>query len=454
MVEPAQFSGRMPSRGPRSALVAAVLLVAFLGVAIAKPWEAPRPAVARTAGPSVARASSLATASPVATDTPAPDPLTPFRLAPPLADGAVWPALRWRALDPSEPLALIDRVVRWPGGYLAVGNDTSSSSALWASSDGVSWDAVPPGTASTLWPGLEVLDAAPLGTWLWVVTADWARHTTAGTMGIGLWRTADGRNWDAASTTGLVAPVNPQGRIMLAGTGRGLVLAWDEQGSTGGPAHAKVWTSADGTAWRAVAALPAGLDIQALATVPGGAVLAAGRTVSPRDGSSTPALLRSEDGREWERVDLPRDPGLAPGTGATVVWAILPASHGVLAVGDVADPLGHELWWRSADGIEWTVARGFEPLGALPCPESDPACGTYPAGLVAGDGTRLIAVGSQGDVGGRTWTSGDALGWTEAPALGPERPGLGDDLVPLPSGVLLRAGRGTWIGEVPSASQH
>lgn len=457
MAERAQFSGRMPAGGPRSALVVAVLLVAFVGLAVAKPWEAPRPAPTPTATAATAIVSPSAAASGTASPTPpptlaptaSPDATAPFTIAPPAASGAAWPAVRWQVLPPGSPLWLVSRVVHWPGGYLALGGPAHGSEAVWASSDGGAWDPVPPGRANTLWPGLSIIGTASIGSTLWAVTADARKDTAGGGLPLGLWRTSDGLTWDVVPTAGLRSPPDSLGPILFAAQGSTLILAWSRPGVNAGAAHTELWTSPDGAGWQIAPAdtLPAGFEIQALSPAPGGGILAAGRIVTST-GRAAAALLRSADGRHWTRVPLPRAPGLPATTYPAVVWVLLPAASGILAIGATGGSPPGELWWQSADGRAWTPLRGFWPLDTTPCGEG---CGVFPAGLVGSDGTRLVELGTKTGYG--FWTSRDARRWSAADIAGDAAvaPDAGDELVLLPGGVIVRAGDRGWLGEAVAA---
>lgn len=456
MAERAQFSGRMPAGGPRSALVVAVLLVGFVGLAVAKPWEAPPPtpapnATAADLATPLAAASGSGSPAPPATLAPtaSPDATAPFTIAPPAGGGAAWAAVRWRALPPGSPLWLVSRVVHWPGGYLALGGPANGSGAMWASSDGGAWDPVPPGRANTLWPGLSVIGTATIGSTLWAVTADAPADTAGGGLPLGLWRTTDGLSWEVVPTAGLRSPPDNLGPTLFVAHGTTLMLAWSRPGANAGPGHTELWTSAGGAGWQIAPAdtLPAGFEIQALSPAPDGSVLAAGRIIAST-GRAAATLLRSADGRHWTRVPLSRDPGLPATTYPAVVWSLLPAANGILAIGATGGSPPGELWWQSADGRTWTALRDYWPLDTIPCGEG---CGVFPAGLVAADGTRLVELGTKTGYG--FWTSRDARRWSAAdiagdPALAPD---AGDELVLLPGGVIVRAGDRAWLGEAVPA---
>jgi hypothetical protein len=456
MAEPAQFSGRAAPGAPRSPIVAAVVLIVFVALALLKPWDGPRPSVRPTGAPSPASTGLAESLTPTQTSTasrPVGDPGS-FTLARPVPAEAAWSALRWRTVDPQEPLALVNRVVSWPRGYLALGGGGVAATNFWSSTDGMSWDQIQSGTGTAFWPGLSMLGAAPLGdNALWAVmeppTLPVSTSGSAETTPLQLWSSRDGRAWTPQTTTGLPDPVELASRIVVASTGRSLVLGWSEA-VAGGLRRTRLFRSTDGLAWREVAKgqLPAGFVLVDLAATPGGGVVAAGRLGRAVLAGSTPAILFSADGLGWSSVVLPGDPELPAGTRLAVVWALVPSRDGVLAIGYTADELTHEVWWRSPDGRRWSVVPSFGPVGAVPCPIGDGACADFPDGLIAGDGVRLFAMGTYGHAS--AWTSTDALDWQGVGNAEPDGHTPASAVV-LPGGVLVSAGGGLWLGEAQAA---
>src|SRR5664280_2627521 len=114
-------------RGGRTAGLVLVLIVAFIGVAITKPWGSPvapapfvppsRADVTPPAAPLPTTAPEVPSAGPSAKVGPLPVAFTtPTRPA-----SATWIGLHWRRLAPDDPLSLVTSVVQWRRGYVAVG---------------------------------------------------------------------------------------------------------------------------------------------------------------------------------------------------------------------------------------------------------------------------------------------------------------------------------------------
>jgi hypothetical protein len=170
------------ARGRRTAGLVLVLIVVFIGVAIAKPWGSPA-ASTPTPLPSLGSgAASVPPSFPGATGTAGPTPAAPtpavaatdvFGIAVPPPATATWSAIRWWRLAPDDPLRLVQSVLRWRGGYIAVGSLTSDGAAttpVWTSRDGGTWMPVPFDTANTFWPGLLVVGVAEVPSGLGALT--------------------------------------------------------------------------------------------------------------------------------------------------------------------------------------------------------------------------------------------------------------------------------------------
>jgi hypothetical protein len=72
-------------------------------------------------------------------------------------------------LTSDDPLTLVRSVLRWRGGFIAVGWD-GSSTPVWTSRDGAHWEPVPFNTSTTFWPGLLIVDVAEVRTGLVALT--------------------------------------------------------------------------------------------------------------------------------------------------------------------------------------------------------------------------------------------------------------------------------------------
>jgi hypothetical protein len=177
-----QGSPRTGGRGERRiTAIVGVLLIGFVGIAIAKPWGSPvepapsaRVPVAAVTPPAASlgvttpSAPSLAPLAPVG---PLPVAFTSPRSPASGPASATWTGLDWRRLAPDDPLSLVTSIVRWRRGFIAVGRIAAPpSTPVWTSADGTRWDALPFNTASTFWPGHAVLGIAELATGLVALT--------------------------------------------------------------------------------------------------------------------------------------------------------------------------------------------------------------------------------------------------------------------------------------------
>ena len=175
--------------------------------------------------------------------------------------------------------------------------------------------------------------------------------------------------------------------------------------------EARFWWSRDGRSWRpgTLDGDPAGTRVAAVEALPGGGFVAVGATGDARAAVGS-AVWTSPDGRAWTRVadsaalrqgvDARADRGRRSRAGGC---RQLVGQHPAVA-------------WRSADGVDWTMA-----------PDA-PSLGNFGLGIemhdVAWDGTRLVAVGHRlfgtQYPTGVVWVSTDGIAWdraTESAAL-------------------------------------
>ena len=459
MPDPTEFHGRPAAAGVRSAGLVAIVAIAFVALAIAKPWDrpiaspSPPPSsaglVVATPSPSAARSPvpSIPVPSPSATTAPA-----PFILGRSPVDGAPWGSITWQRLDPAAPASRLRSVVPWRGGWVATGDGGSS---VWTSADGDAWQPLPAGTGTTFWPDSRVLAVAPGADGVVALTIAQPLAclptdlgcTATPSVPLSAWSSSDGRTWRVLSTTGLPPLPRNADAPLLAGGPLGLVLAWQEPTPLG--SRTRIAISADGRAWRSVpdTALPATFSVTDLAVV-GGRYVASGRLMDAT-GAARAALIGSPDGAAWSLLSLP-DATTAPAERQTVVWRLVAAPAGMLAIGVTADTPGRELWWWSQDGRSWQVVSGFSPLGSSRYPPLGPTrcpgqgCGDYPDGLVVGDGSRMVAFRLTDPPG--AWTSVDGRTWQAAIVTGdPQVASAGDPLL-MPGGVLLTGPGAAWYG--------
>jgi hypothetical protein len=185
--------------------------------------------------------------------------------------------------------------------------------------------------------------------------------------------------------------------VGVAGDATGFVAI----GSSSGPAgsHARMWQSADGTAWRLIESPSLdGLELVDIA-VRDGTFLAIGSTPGGDPGAYSTSLLVSRDGISWAKAEM------IFGAYATGVAAGPPGFAAVLSA--VEDEALLDLL-LSPDGTSWTRVSG-----------SDVAPGARIRDIAWGSGGWL-AVGSVGNRAG-VWRSVDGHAWTEdaLPAAGP-----------------------------------
>jgi hypothetical protein len=451
-----QGSPRTGGRGERRiTAIVGVLLIGFIGIAIAKPWGSPpvepapssRIPVADVTPPAAslqATTPSVPSLAPLSTVGPLPVAFTSPRSPASASAAATWTGLDWRRLAPDDPLILVTSIVRWRRGFIAVGRIAAPpSTPVWTSADGTRWDALPFNTASTFWPGHAVLGVAEVGTGL-VALSETVEYCSAPCpptfeLPIVSWTSADGRTW----TPHMLPPewlTEPSGQPPLFAIGpAGLVVA-----SSG--RAARLATSPDGSQWHL---LPPG-DFPARFTLTdvrgtGTGYVAVGRWMTT-DGRNQVASLWSSDGRRWP--ETPTILSTTPGTESDVgpaVTSLVVGRDGMVAVGrDVAAP-GITRWWSSTDGRRWAAMPTFSPLGPTTCNEG---CGILPYGALIGDGQRMVLVRGGTDAG--VWTSMDSLAWSRLPPAGdvPTEQAIGEVL--LPGGVLVTDGTTAWFGAATS----
>ncbi|MFI5042566.1 MAG: hypothetical protein ACHQNA_12090, partial [Acidimicrobiales bacterium] len=323
------------TRARRTAGHVVILVVVFLGVAIATPWGSPVVPVAPTPGP-LASVPSTAPSSPAASDanapTPAaaPTPVVPlpgaFTTPVPPTQTATWTGLRWRRLAADDPLSLVRSVLRWRGGFIATGwlaSGGSTSTPVWTSRDGAHWTPLPFDTSVTFWPGLFVVGVDEMPSGLLALTELGAANPCGGPPAcqekappVNAWASSDGRTWSPAVAPDL-RQANPKPRApVLAAGPAGLIAA-----STGTAPHAAL--SADGVHWRVLpdATFPAGFALADMRGTRAGYVAVGEMMTSTTQGDA--ATLWSTDGRTWTATpSLP----VAAESGIVLVGTALPTA--------------------------------------------------------------------------------------------------------------------------------
>jgi hypothetical protein len=363
----------------------------------------------------------------------------------------MWSAIHWQRLAPDNPLRLMRSVLRWRGGYIAVGSlvsDGSTTTPMWTSRDGGLWMPVPFGTATTFWPGLLVVGVAEVPSGLVALTlldgsyqCGAACPTYSSVLPLMSWFSPDGRSWTLNTGPDLRLPSTWKGPPLLAAGPAGLVVA-----SPTWPT--RVARSADGTHWRTmpVGALPGGRALGYIVGTTTG-FTAVGTMPVNADHDRAVAFQSVDDGT-WtgpSPLHLVSASGIilastAPSWGAT---ALVAARDGLIATGTVLATPGALLWWQSANGRDWRPLPTYPPLGPTGC--TGEGCRSQPNGSLVGDGHRLIVVRDGADAGVRTSTGG--LAWRRLPVTGDLPAAQAMNAVLMPGGVLLSDATTTWFGE-------
>ncbi|HEX2705522.1 MAG TPA: hypothetical protein VHM65_07165, partial [Candidatus Lustribacter sp.] len=140
---------RMPTR--HSAPLAVLLAVLVAGCAVDPTTSATASATSTGAPPAVTSSRAPSTtmpsaAMPTVSPHPSPASLGDFRLAVAPDAATAWTGINWRKLVTDDPLAQVRSVVRWRGGFVAVGEPiatgatgATSRTPVWVSTDGADW---------------------------------------------------------------------------------------------------------------------------------------------------------------------------------------------------------------------------------------------------------------------------------------------------------------------------
>lgn len=358
----------------------------------------------------------------------------------PPADVA-WTSIRWRRLDPHDPLGNLATVVRGASGYVATGRPistiTGSRTPLWSSPDGSDWQALSEtvvGADSFVVSVIEFPDRFVALTLAGGV--DQFRCDVPGLDScpdtrppLRAWASNDGTEWTLqAEPLNLVLPSTERSLATTVATGRGqdALVAYSE-GLKLSSAHTN-----DGLTWQLYE--PGGLPefiLRGLASTNGVYLLLGD---APTVGSDQrPAVAWASDGRLWQNQIL-ADRGVA----------VFRAKGAKGVIVEILDTLTAALeWWSTTDGKTWQVIEDFAPLGRWPGAVAEPA------GEVAGDDERMIAYDTL--TGARAWISFDGVTWTDVRIEGDAPPlarAPGRNLTLTPVGLLWRDDQGrAWFGE-------
>ncbi|MFN8631783.1 MAG: hypothetical protein U0838_16145 [Chloroflexota bacterium] len=372
----------------------------------AEPQVAPPGAVtpAPSAVPSpTATASPSEAASPGSTASPGPSPLAVTK-----ASGLPGP---------------IGQATHYAGGVFATVLDGDLNATLWSSTDGLAWrhaDGVERLLGNLT--GVPIVQAAPCGDGLLVL----ATHAD------GTARIVFTKDLVTANTTDF----NGEGASSVVGVAGGAdgAIAWTEGGKVFVAPSCKDLGS------------PSLVSTEAPVHVTGAGILK-GRYVAVGwtgpEGSEVAAAWWSDDGRQWTPATVDN----AVGNG--FITAPVFGSHGALSV--VAAPGatgGTSRFAGTTDGTAWASTQS--PLGEV----TGEAGAGSDAGLLAGDGSRLLAYGAPGDnaAGARQFWLSDGSGvWRKAAMTGSKADlaalNAGGLVYVLPEGLLLAGDNETYVAQ-------
>jgi hypothetical protein len=396
-----------------AAAVAAVVLVSatlVIGLGARRTSVGPAPSVLPSVMPISPAPSAVPSVSPA--PTPSPSGLTPVP--------APWGGLRWPAPIVLPDANSVEGVTTFDGQLFAVGHIVGTGGqnpvAVWRSSDGTTW--TPLAQSGATFAGdafVESLVATPDGLLAWgpaggsTCTGQGEGQATCVPPSDVIWRSPDGSNWtrDASAFAGAWLQAIARGTHGFVAIGD---MGWDR------PA---IWLSDTGATWQRLA-LPAAVfadahfsTVRATST---GYVLAGGTgsiSVSVTGGpmataSKVAAGWWSPDGRTWTKATVTR----ATETGSNL-GTISVGSHGLVATGASPAERDHAAW-TSADGGTWTpIAAGY-----IAAPATSTSVATLPSDLIVDNGTDLIAIAVNEQLGLRMWTSSDGVAWRPLPFSG------------------------------------
>ena len=358
---------------------------------------------------SPAGTSPSASIPPAATPSPTSTAPVPSGSLPPVSPVA-WTGISLQAVD-GGPVG-ISSIVRWAGGYIALGEPSDSTPLpAWTSGDGRTWTALPPRTFGLAADAM----AAPIPGGVIVAVQGGTGQTT-------VYRSMDGLTWTSN------AGPQPLGLSRdLAGNGTGAV-------GIDAASPDRVQFTADGIGWQSVA-LPATTPAQIKSV----AAFGSGFVAVGADGTTTrsPVAWWSNDGLQWTQATVADHPG----DGFVAVYA---AHDGLMALSSTGDVPGLTSFWTSPDGRSWAPSAA-DPLGVVTEGEGQGSAN----GIFSGDGTRLLGYGTGGtDPTSEWWTSMDATDWTRLAITGQTTATSIADLQPFleQDGILFNSGQTSWFG--------
>jgi hypothetical protein len=360
---------------------------------------------------------------------------------------AAWTSIRWRKLSSRDPLGALRQVVRWRGGYVALGLDADDGqhahTPVWTSTNGARWKLVAPSVfgMDTIVADIVAVPGGLVAISVGDGTNDCAPDPGCWTLGapVRSWTSADGRNWTAHAGPSWTLPTDgTMIELPHLATASGVVLAMVSLGST----KTLLASSSDGTSWSGIpsSALPAHVVLDDLGVH---RTFLAAATYEKTPELPQARALRTSDGRHWSQSAL-RSGMVEEGVDVGFARSILRGSGGVIVVGGYPATPSGPLWWQSADGIKWKRLTGYPPVGVWN--GEGEGSGIVPDGDITADGQRFIALRSDARV---AWLSTDGRTWGRLSTSGtpPHEGWYGEDFVLLPRGVVVRVDNAAWYGE-------
>jgi hypothetical protein len=406
------------------AAVIVIVVVATIAIfgregSVGSPLPSASPSATPSSLPS-ASPSGSAQASGSVTASASANPTGPVGSVPPISRTA-WSGLDLHQLAGAPELAM---VVPWSGGYVAItGSSSSALAGASISRDGRAWVQLPTATFGLDDPthNTFVIGGTACGSGVLIVGKDGSGNGT-------LWFSADGQVWrQEALPGGIISQVRG---AFIAGSPAGAVVA-----NESGPA---VDVTTDCSSWRRVTLSgPATAQITAVAAVGTGYVALDDSSQAP---ASEPRAWWSSDGVTWSAATVQA----APGHDFNLVWV---GAGGLVAQSHSGGAPGAAAVWSSVDGHAWAISPKSDPLGVSVSGEGQ----GNPAGSLAGDGTRFLAWGSQGDDPANPTeylTSSDGAHWTQLAITGHLPTGLPGayQVFLVRDGILVSGDAGTWFG--------
>jgi hypothetical protein len=423
---------------------------------------APNATIAPT-GPPIVEASPTAASPGVSTlpASPSPSPLASpvglpaFTTPVPPGAGTAWSGIHWRKLATDDPLAHVRSVVRWRGGFVALGaviaSGQTSSTPLWVSTDGASWHPLDP---QVFGPATVVIGVGETATGIVALTLHGGANQCDGqttpldcwalTPPLQAWTSSDATNWRSHPGPGIALPSGCDGcgvDVPTLRSGTPGLLVVNHNGGTE-RVGARAAFSRDGIAWETLPAdaFPSGFAFGDVAGFRSGFTAVGGTG----GGETVRAVaLSSPDGRHWVTRDFPTA-GLDPQAGSTANEIVV-GPDGLIVTGSDGLTPGTELWWSSVSGSTWSRLKGYPPLGVWI--GQGEGSGLMPNGTLLGDGERMLAY--RGGDKPVAWTSSDGRSWRTIAIGGSPPTAMGSGtLVLMPIGVLWIGNDGsTWFGQ-------